>query len=174
MELEKVLLRRRTTRRYLPEQITEYQTQRLIMAAQCAPLAAGDHENTLITVIQNEETVSKLREACAMKRKDGSLIDAFYGAPTLLFISATDISSDHIEYCNAACVIENMLLAATEMELGSTYIWGCLRRLRKNEAAMSLLELPSGYELLSAMAVGYPEVPLSERECAERLKVVRK
>jgi len=174
MELENVLHMRRSTRRFTGEQINEEDLEKLIAAAQTAPLAAGDDKTTHITVVQETKTVEEIRNACRMKSsKTGNTIDPFYGAQTIIFVSATDISEDHIEYCNAACIIENILLQATALNLGSVYIWGCLRKLRANSEVMERLALPDGYEILSAVAIGYPVEPLAEREKSERISVNR-
>lgn len=172
MELEKVLKLRCTTRKYKPEIISDADLQLILAAAQNAPVALGDDKTTHITVVRDPELMSQIREACMVKsRKTGKPVDPLYGAQTMIFVSATDISDDHIEYSNAACIIENMILQATALELGSTYIWGCLRKLRANEAVLAKLKLPEGYQILSALAVGYPDKPLVERKVTEKLAV---
>ena len=174
MKFEKTLLLRRSVRCFTQEQIREEELQQILAAAQMAPLAAGDDKTTHITVVQNSEILNKIRIACELKsRNTGSTLDAFYGAPTVIFLSATDISEDHIEYCNVACVIENILLQAAALNLGSVYIWGCLRKLRRCHDLITSLELPEGYEILSAAAIGYPVSPLEERELKNRIAVSR-
>lgn len=74
---------------------------------------------------------------------------------TAVFVSATKISDDHIEYCNAACIIENMLLQAAAPGLGGTYFWDCLRKLRANEAVLKKLQLPDGYIFGSLLAESF-------------------
>ena len=146
MDFKDILTLRRTTRSYLSEQISENQLQEILLAAQTAPLAAGDDQTTHLTVVQNLETMERIRQCCQLiSRKTNLPIDPFYGAPTVIFVSATDLSEDHIEYSNVACVIENMILAATNEGLGSTYIWGCLRKLRQDAEALKLLSIPEGY-----------------------------
>lgn len=174
MDFKDVLTLRKTTRSYLPEQISESQLQQILLAAQTAPLAGGDDQTTHLTVVQKPEVMEKLRHTCqVISRKTGQPIDSFYGAPTVIFVSATDLSEDHIEYSNAACIIENILLAATNEGLGSTYIWGCLRLLRQDPETLKLLSIPEGYEILSAVAVGYPKKPLEPREPREKMTVNR-
>jgi nitroreductase len=174
VEFKDVITLRKTTRKYLPEQISESQLQAILIAAQTAPLATGDDKTTHLTVVQNPEIMERLRQCCqGISRKTNKPLDAFYGAPTVIFVSATDLSEDHIEYSNVACVIENMLLAATNEGLGSTYIWGCLDKLRQDSETLSLLSIPEGYEILSACAVGYPAKPLEPREPRERIAVTR-
>ena len=110
-----------------------------------------------------KEQMEKIRAACQLTRKTGEKMDPLYGASTMFFVSSTDLSEDCIEFCNAGCLIENILLQATALDLGSTYIWGCLKKLKKNPEAVALLNIPEGYEILSAAVVGYPAEPLSER-----------
>lgn len=165
MEFGKVLRLRKSVRSFSAQKVDEEQVQQILDAAQLAPCAAGDRETTHLTVVQDSFILDELRQAAALKSsKTGELIDPFYGAQLVIFVSATDQSSDHIEFSNAACIIENMLLEATNIGLGSVYIWGCLRKLRKNEEALAKLALPEGYEILSAVAIGHSSTPLKERK----------
>ena len=141
----------------------------IVDAAQLAPLALGDNKTSHLTVVRDPELMETIRSACMLKRKDGSAHDPFFGATTLIIFSATDISDDHIEYCNAGCVIENMCLAAADLGLGSCYIWGCLKKLRNNPEAVSKLNLPEGYEILSAFVCGYPKAEIQERVAGENI-----
>jgi len=172
MELNQVLHLRKSCRGYLPTPLTDEEVNRLLEAAQTAPLARGDDLTTHITVLRDPAIVEEIRrEVVTVSRKTGLDYDPLWGATTLFFLSATDISEDHIEYSNVACVIENMLLQATEMGLGSTYIWGCLRKLRAHPETIAKLGLPEGYEILSAMAVGHPKKPLEPREPKDKMQV---
>lgn len=92
MNLEKVLKLRCTTRKYTPERISDEALQLIIASAQNAPVALGDDKTTHLTVVNSPELMSQIREACMVKsRKTGKLADPFYGAQTLIFVSATDI-----------------------------------------------------------------------------------
>jgi len=174
MQFEQVVRTRRSNRSFTQQPVSEADIQKLLAAAQNAPAAKGDHETTHITVVTDPETVSSIKAACVRRSSTSDTVrDPFYGAETLFFISATDVSDDHIEFANAGCIIENILLQATALGLGSVYIWGSLKRLRANEDALALLQLPQGYELLSAVAIGYPTEPLKEREVGERMSVTR-
>lgn len=172
MNFMDVLLTRRTTRSYLPQQISKSELDTLLLAAHMAPIAGAEYTNTHLTVLQNEAILSEVRSVCGrVNAETGGTRDSFYGAPTIIFLSANGISNDKIEYSNIGCAIENMLLAATSLGLGSTYIWGCLRNLRKHPEVIARLQVPEGYEILSAVACGYPTTPLSLREPKEYLGV---
>ena len=169
MEFNQVLKLRCSTRGYTERRVSDEDVQKIIDAAQMAPLALGDNKTSHLTVVRDPELMEEIRAACMLKKKDGTAHDPFFGATTLILFSATDISDDHIEYCNAGCVIENMCMAAADLGLGSCYIWGCLKKLRKNPEAVSKLRLPEGYEILSAFVCGYPVKEIEERSVTENI-----
>lgn len=163
MEFQEALKKRCSCRSFTDKKVSDEDVKKIIAAAQNAPLALGDNQTSHLTVVRDPEIMEAIRAACMLKRKDGTFKDPLFGATTMIFFSATDISVDHIEYCNAGCVIENMCMAAADLGLGSCYIWGCLNKLRKNEEALALLKLPEGYEVLSAFVCGYPSEPIEDR-----------
>ncbi|NLL81415.1 MAG: nitroreductase family protein [Tissierellia bacterium] len=174
MKFEDVLYSRRTTRQYLPKQIKEEDLQKLLDAAQTSPIGGGNYKKAHLTVVQDADLLNRIRQAVGTPSKEtGEKRDPLYGAPTLIFFSATDLSSSHVDYANAGCLIENILLQATALNLGSTYIWGCLKSLREHPELIKELNLPQGYEILSAVAVGYPAAPLERRDKIERISVNR-
>ncbi|MCR5786052.1 MAG: nitroreductase family protein [Eubacterium sp.] len=175
MELEKALYLRRSVRKYTDEPIKEEELQKIIDAGETAPIAVGDHEKTHITVVTDEKVIEAIRKTCLTpsRKTPGKMIDPLHAAKTLILVSATDISDDHIEYCNVACVIENMILQATALNIGSCYTWGCLGKLKADEEVMKMLKIPEGYEILSGLTVGYANKPLAMREKEERIAITR-
>ena len=169
MEFKDALKKRCSTRGFTAERVSDEDVKAILAAAQNAPLALGDNKTSHLTVVRDPELMEKIRSACMLKKKDGTPHDPLFGATTMIFFSATDISDDHIEYCNAGCVIENMCMAAADRGLGSLYIWGCLKKLKKQPDVVSLLKLPEGYEILSAFVCGYPLKPIEDREDRENI-----
>jgi len=164
MDLFDAIYTRRTTRKFTNEQISEEDLNTILSAVQMAPIAGANYLSTHITVVRNAQLLAELREVCARDASTPGPRDAFYNGQTILFFSSAGVSKDNIEYANVACAIENALLAATALGLGSAYIWGCLRKLRKNPETLAKLEIPEGYEVLSAVSLGYAEEPLERRE----------
>ena len=172
MEVREAILTRRSTRAFTNQQITGEQLDAILEAAHMAPIAGADYSMTHLTVVQDAALLSEISETCGLRRRsDGSLIDPLYNAPTLIVCSVTGPSDDNIEYCNVACAIENMALAATGLGLGSCYLWGYLKKLRKHPELIARLELPEGYTPLSSIGVGYAVEPLSAREPRANLGV---
>ena len=173
MELEEVLRLRRSCRRFTGEPVSEEELEAILRAGELAPLAAGDDKTTHFTLVGAGERLEQIRRTCRLRRKTGESVDALYGAQALILVSSAEVSDDGIEYANAGCVIENMHLQATALGLGSCYIWGCLRKLRADPETLALLELPDGYTVLSAFAVGHPAEHPVPRGYSEKVSVTQ-
>ena len=173
MELEEVLALRRSCRRFTAEPVSEQDMETILRAGQLAPLAAGDDKTTHLTLVGPGNTLERIRRTCTLRRRTGEEVDALYGAQALVLVSSAEISDDGIEYADAGCVIENMHLQATALGLGSCYIWGCLRKLRADPETLAALELPDGYTVLSAIAVGHPAEQPVPRGYREKVSVTR-
>ena len=67
-------------------------------------------------------------------------------------------------------VVNQMHLAATDLGLGSVYMWGALESMRMIPELdhAELLQLPEDFEPLIALAVGYPVKELEVRELKHR------
>ena len=171
MEFMDIIAARRSTRSYTAEPVSRDQLEQIAEAGRTAPIAGGDYSMSHMTVVTNPALLSEIREACMLHRKDGTAVDPTYGAPALILMSATGPSDDQIEYCNVACAIQSMSLCATSMGLGSVYLWGFLKKLRKHSDVMCKLGIPEGYSVLSAFAVGHATEPVVPHEPKGRVGV---
>ena len=184
MEFREVLHSRQSTRKYLPKQISDEQLQTLLETANRAPVGSKLYKDIHLTVVQNQEILLKLCEAAwerfSSRQKVEEIagetldktqtkeirINLFYDAPTVIFVShRRQTLQPGIEWANATSVVNEMHLAATDMGLGSVYMWGALESMRMIPELdhTELLELPEGFEPLIALAVGYPAEDLRER-----------
>lgn len=76
-----------------------------------------------------------------------------------------------------ACIVENMLLASTDLGLGSIYLTSFLRGVEKRKDLLEDLEIPKAYKPISAVGVGYIKGEtkgINLNSVANRIKVVRK
>lgn len=190
MEFEEVLRSRQSTRKYLPKQISDEQLQTLLETANRAPVGSKLYKDIHLTVVQNQEILLKLCEAAwerfSSRQKVEEIagetldktqtkeirINLFYDAPTVIFVShRRQTLQPGIEWANATSVVNEMHLAATDMGLGSVYMWGALESMRMIPELdhTELLELPEGFEPLIALAVGYPAEKLKERPVSHEM-----
>lgn len=172
MELTKVLQLRRSTRAYLKEQITEEQLSAILEAAQRAPIGMGRFDRMKLVVVQNPDLLEELNADFAAAIDNAEACPT-YNAPTVIFVLEKKEDADLLSGANAACVVEHMALAATDLGLGSVYLLGICRELQKSAHAAAILRIPSDYRMVSAVAVGKPAEPLTKRELNERIAVNR-
>jgi nitroreductase len=121
---------------------------------------AGRIESWIVDEIRRSGDERRLK---LIERSQGKL---FYGAPTLLILSAD--SSDPFGTTNIAALIENLLIAAESLNIGSCWIGmlTALARSQKKEEYAEKLHLPKGFLPYFGVVLGYKaigEVPMPER-----------
>jgi nitroreductase len=179
MEYLELLRHRVSTRKFLEDQITEKELSAILLAANGAPVGSNMYRDIHLTVVRNGKILDKLSRAGAKRSEDkkrmqeiaGDTVleedngkplkvsNPFYRAPTVIFVSHKNQTvQPGIEYANAACVVLSMHLAATELGLGSVFVWHALESMRELPEldASALLNLPEGFSPLLGIAVGYP------------------
>lgn len=139
-ETLKVLQTRRSVRAYQAEQISQETLDEILKAGLYAP-SARNTQNRQFTVVQGEEKLEALRGvmAQALKRED---YGRFYGAPTLIIVSAPRDYEHAAPDC--AVALENMFLAAKALGLGSVWI---------NQLCGPTADVPAVRELLAKFSV---------------------
>lgn len=171
MEMMKVIAMRKSTRSYKPEQISDESLKDIINAGCAAPVGSGMYDAVHLTVIQNPDILKKISSTAANMFGSPSS-DPLYGAPTFVLVSCIPNKQfPNAELANAACVIENMTLAATNARLGSVYILGALCAFGADQTLINELNLPEGFVPVSGIVLGYPTETLShEKELKQIIK----
>lgn len=156
MQTSEAIARRKSTRDFDPNRHVPKETVDMIVKAGCqAPIGANKRESLHLTVCTNREILNEINRttATAMKMDER---DFFYGAPVVIFVSASNEQmAPGIEFANAACVIENMLISATDAGVDNIYLWGGVQALAKNKELCEKMGIPEGFRPVSAAAIGY-------------------
>ncbi len=193
MDFETVLRTRQSNRKFQKEQISEENLQRILLAAMHAPVGSKMYQDLHITVVQDQSILLKLCEAAwerfsshqKVEEIAGKVIteknrkprnNLFYDAPTVIFVSHRKQSlQPGIEWANVVSVVNQMHLEATNLGLGSCYMWGALESMRMLPELdhTDLLHLPDGLEPLFGLAVGYPVDRLEEKTEQHRINANR-
>lgn len=184
MDYLELLRHRKSTRKFTKEQISQNSLSDILAAANGAPVGSNMYRDIHLTVVQSRDVLDKLSEAAAKRWKDKAKMkkiigntpdielsrkasDPFYGAPAVIFVShrKQDLQPG-IEFSNVACVAYSMHLAATDLGLGSVFMWGVLESMREIPELdnTAVLNLPDGFEPLLGIAIGHPATELSARE----------
>lgn len=161
------LFSRRSIRTYNGENITEAELSLILKAAYASPVGRALFDTLNITVISNRDYLSKWEDYC--ERESGHR--PFYGAPTVILVSSlipsTDLKSINVNFSNAAILVQNMAIAATELGIGSCHIWGAVRLLNDNEELLKELNLPEGMVPCCAIILGHTDEKYGLRDIPE-------
>ncbi len=155
---------RRSIRKYLPEQIKEAELQAILEAGLYAPSAHND-QSWHFTVIRNKELLDRISDKAKEKMAgqdagwvrtmgQNKLFHLFYRAPAVIVVSMRKDAMSPLVDCSAA--IENMLIAAESLDIGSCWI-GLARYYFSITEELPRLKLPEGYEPCYAVTLGYKD-----------------
>lgn len=147
---------RRSIRNFNGEAITENELAEILKAAYAAPVGRAMYDTLSLTVISNKEVLSKWEKHMATVTGNPDM-HPFYGAPTIILVSSAMPSApmSNVNYSNAATVVHNMALAATELGVGACHIWGAVGVLNGNAELVKELKVPEGMTLCCAIALGH-------------------
>jgi nitroreductase len=164
METLKAISTRKSVRSYQSRQISAKDLDTVLFAGSIAPVAMGARETLHFSVVQNKDLLSKIGStAASISGRPG--YDPFYNAPTLIVISGKIQSPGNLESINVACAAENIVLAATDLGLGSTYLTGFLPVFKSNPEFLEEVGIPARFTPLSAVILGFPtDSQTSEKE----------
>lgn len=151
-----LLLTRRSVRAYKPDPVPEALLEEVLRAGTYAPTGGGRQSPVLVAVTDKaaRDEISRLNAAVM-----GRDTDPYYGAPVLVLALADPASSTWVE--DASCALENMMLAAHALGLGSVWVHR-EREIFDSEAGKALLRawgLPETLRGVGSIALGYASGP---------------
>ena len=180
---------RRSTRKYKAEAVPEEKLSQIVEAGRYAP-SGGNCQSTHFIVIKNKEILVELAELAQQEfakmeittglyksivnsinaSKNGNYV-FHYNAPVLIVTANQKDYGNNIADC--ACALENMMLMANALDLGSCWI-NQLKWLNENSVIldyMKKLGMDEGERVYGALAVGYPDTPdgLPDRKPLKRI-----
>lgn len=181
MDAMEAIMTRRSTRKMKPDPLPRQLIERVIEAGRAAP-SGGNSQTTRFIVIQRGEilaalaalverafaqmeigpdTYRSLKNAVMASKKGGYVFH--YNAPVLI------VTANKAAYGNAladsACALENMMIAANALDLGSCWI-NQLHWLEEKDAVHSFLMrhgLQEDETVTGALALGHPAQALTRR-----------
>lgn len=153
---------RRSVRKYKNEQIKDEELKKILEAAIYAPTGHND-QPWHFTVIQNENLINEISEGAKalMREMDiewiaqmGAMkeLNIFHRAPTAIIVSGKKNAVTPMVDCAAA--VQNMLLAAESMDIGSCWI-GFAKFYFMNGENMKKFDIPEDHEVHFGVSLGY-------------------
>lgn len=156
METLQAIKLRKSTRKFEPKPIPSEVLEQILSAGNEAPVGMAAYDRMHLTVVHNQPLLQKIGAFSGG--------EPFYGAPVVIFVSAKMTDSPAIEYANSACLVENMCLAATDLNVDSVYVWGALKVFISEPSLCAELSLPEGFLPISSIALGYAHPDEAEKQ----------
>jgi len=174
MDALEALITRRSTRNYKPDSVEQEKLDQILEAGRQAP-SGGNNQTSHFFVIRNREVLNRLIEmtekafagmeitentyasmkhAIAASKKGGYVF--CYNAPVLIVVANRKEYGNNIADC--ACAIENMMVAANALDLGSCWI-NQLRWLNEESEIVEYLRgfgMKDDERVYGAVIIGYP------------------
>ncbi len=184
-ETMKNILERRSMRAYKKELPPMEQLEAILKAAEWAPSAMNNQE-CHITLVKDANAIKALDDAIVAKFDEGTkermatrfpegvAVSAFYYAPAVYVISASN-PDDHYSKVDTGITLQNIAIAAKSFGLDTCMV-GLSALLFKSEpehAAIKALGIPSDYTPMIVIIAGYGDMEMAVPERKEgRTKIV--
>jgi len=174
MDALEALVTRRSTRNYKPDPVEQEKLDKILEAGRQAP-SGGNNQTSHFFVIRNrevldrliemtekafagmeitEDTYASMKHSIAASKKGGYVF--CYNAPVLIVVANRKNYGNNIADC--ACAIENMMVAANALDLGSCWI----NQLKWLNEETEIVEYLRGFgmkedeRVYGAVIIGYP------------------
>ena len=188
MDAYEAIITRRSTRKYKPDAVEPEKLQKIIEAGRYAP-SGGNNQTNHFLVVRNPEVIKRLAELAEaafarmeagentypslrnsiLASKKGGYVFS-YRAPVLIIVANRKDYGNNM--ADSVAAIENMMIAANALDLGSCYI-NQLYWLNEEPSLLSYLRelgLKENERVFASMVLGYAatEDGLPNRKPLER------
>ena len=143
---------RRSVRGFTDRQVSDADLEAILFAGGQAAVGGADFKSLKLYAVQDPELLKAIDESSA-KMLPGS--HPLYGAPTLVVLASSKSILENIEFTNAGCVIQNMMVAATDLGVDSIYLWMSMYGINNDPELVKRLGFPEGFTCVGTMALGY-------------------
>ncbi|MGI5935708.1 MAG: nitroreductase family protein [Oscillospiraceae bacterium] len=187
MEIIPAIQNRCSTRKFESRPVEEEKLNLIIEAARMAPSGKNERGNR-IYVFENREVLERINQALVEAVLNGNAVgmgpesaklvqkDDFsfcYNAP--VFILTTYVKDPYNAYVNCGCLLENAMLQACELGIGSCFI-NMIRRAENDPSLRKLLKeygVGESEIITGGLALGYPATPFTKNSKTEGNEVIR-
>lgn len=169
------IITRRSTRKYLDKEVSQELLEKIIETGRYAP-SGGNSQSNHFLVIQNKQIIDhlvkmverafsqmeitenmyrSLQNSINLSKKGGYVF--CYNAPVLIIVANKKDYGNNQADC--ALALENMMLEANELDLGSCYInqLKCLNEDQKILSYLQSLGMNEDERVYGSLIVGYPD-----------------
>ncbi len=155
MQTKQAMAARHSVRAYQDKQLPEESLNAILWAGSAGPVGMKRYDTLHYTVIQDQPLLHRLSQAIQQSLQIEN--DPLYGAPCFILVSSQPPSAPGIDYVNAACMVENMMLLAADEGIGSVIVWAVALVIEADPSLKAALGLPKGFHAVVGAAFGYED-----------------
>lgn len=154
------IMSRRSIRKYKDQPVERELLEQIAVCSMNAP-SARNEQSWEVRFVDNAETLETIKNLAAEgadAEKAAEIKDSFRGGPVVAFVAYT--KEDRWSSFNCGLLVENMMLAAKSLGLGSVCLGIPARFINESPKAdeiRSILKLSPNYELTVCVTMGYPD-----------------
>ncbi|HOF53120.1 MAG TPA: nitroreductase family protein [Bacilli bacterium] len=154
MDILDTIKKRQSVRDFSEEKISEEHLKIILDAAYHAPIGRAAYNRYELIVIKHKEKI----DALAQKITEAGILTKhpFFHAPLVIFV-AVKPNRERLDGCDTGCLIENMMLAATSLGLGSCFLYTVSEVINGRPFLLQALGLSDEYRAMSAVVIGHPK-----------------
>ena len=155
MDAMQNLLTRKSVKKYKSDPVPQELIEKIVEAGTYAP-TGRNAQAPIILAVSNRQVRDELMKLNAkILGAEGS--DPFYNAPVVLVVLATKERNTRVY--DGSCVMENLMLAAHALGLGSCWIHRAKEtfELPEGKAILQSLGIEGEYEGVGNCIIGYPD-----------------
>jgi nitroreductase len=173
-----IIKKRKSIRAYLDKRLPEAVISSILEAAKYAPTARNMQEleykvitgKTLMTKLSTGIMAAVQKEGLPLKGPPGAKPDFFHSAPLLILITAP--KDNHWAATDAALAVQNIMLYATSVDLGSCFI-GMAQLINNDKDSLKALHIADDMHIVAAVICGYPAEDPPPREKQQKAEFFR-
>ena len=174
MDFSELTAKRKSVRQYTGEVPTESEMQYVLAAADNAPCTAN--QGFHISVVRDQDIMREAEICTARFFGKSGATHYLYGAPVWIIFSAKladsapanmPVTKDMVNgvvYWNVGGILQNMMLAAENIGLGSCAINTTIVALCDNDSLRQKLMIPEGYIAIGSTVFGKTDYDFPKRE----------
>ena len=164
-----IIKARKSIRAYKDKALPRDVINSILEAAKYAP-SARNMQELEYKVITSKSLIGKLNEGIAaavqkeglpLKGPPGAKPNFFYSAPLVIIVTAP--KDNHWASADAGLAVQNIMLYATSIDLGSVFI-GMAKLIEKDEGLLKTLHIAENMAIVAAVICGYPAENPEPRE----------
>ena len=163
MAILQTIKNRQSIREYTTEKITEEHLKLILEAAYNAPIGHAAYDNYELIVINDVQKIEQLAKLVQTARL--STKHPFFHAPLVIFVIGKP-GHERLNGCDTGCLIQNMMLEANELDLGSCFLYTISEVINAHPHIQQALGLSFDQIVMSAVVIGHgqqKDLPIKSR-----------